>query len=499
MRLHSPARSRTLPRAHRRSSQNATPQLEPDELSRVRRWILGFATVNFDLEFGPTVESVYPYVWLSPSESDNIAFSSFPDCPQFEEGTQSHSFRLRDNTVTRHTRPGHVDRPPPIDGFLYGFSHFSQYKDTSSKRGYSQRSLVILTHHPYPALFYAVINILGPLYSQHRHAMLETACHNIANWPDPVNGASLELGFLGSVFQVNLPGNSNEQQLSDTGTSVEKLILAATAPSSLQIITILEELLSHLWSIWECVVLCEPILIYAPSPNVTSEVAWWLRDIIRPIPLSGDFRPYFTIHDQDHSDIVNKMPPKAGLIIGITNPLVERACKHWPHLLSLGCNRSQRTGHAQVREKDLAGPKPGWTTKTHNRYTSKDRALLKKVEDACHGDDRLKMEASLALRRHFGSRTNELLVPLHRYLNTLIPSLAAQSSPSMYTQRKLKPFSTKDFLTSLKANGSPLPFRSASRRSEFYSRWLRTPAFGLWLAQQEEVVEEALRDSPHRH
>ncbi|TFK46108.1 DUF1630-domain-containing protein [Heliocybe sulcata] len=504
MRPNSPVRSRTLPRTHRaRSSQNVTPQLEPDKLRKMRRWILGFATVNFDLEFGPTVESVDPYVWLSSSESENIAFSSFPDCPQFEEGSQTHSFRIRDKIVTRDTRLGHIDRPPPLDGFLYGFSYFAQNKDPSSKRGYLQRSLVILTHHPYPALFDAVIDILGPLYFQHGHAMLETACHNIANWPDPVKRASLELGFLGSVFQVDLPGNSNEQQFANTGTAIDKIgprrILAATAPSSLPFITILEESLSHVWSIWECLVLCEPILIYAPSPNVTSEAGWWLRDIIRPIPLSGDFRPYFTIHDQDHSAIVNKMPPQTGLIVGITNPLIERACTHWPHLLSLGCNRSERPGHGQTQEKSLAGPKPGWTTKTHNRYISKDRALLKKIEDACHGDDRSKMEASLALRRHFGSRTNELLVPLHRYLNTLIPPPAAQSSSSTYTQRRLKPFSTKDFLASLKANGSPLPFRSASRRSEFYSRWLRTPAFGLWLAQQEEVVEEALKGSPHRH
>lgn len=304
---------------------------------------------------------------------------------------------------------------------------------------------------------------------------------------------SLELGFLGSVFQVDLPGSSNEQQMPSSSALSDKFgphrILAATAPADPPIIVILEESLSHLWSIWECLVLCEPVLIYAPSPELTSQVAWWLRDIIRPIPLSGDFRPYFTIHDQDHSTLVNKMPPKAGLILGITNPLIERACKHWPHLLSIGCNRS-----VHAPEKGLAGPKPGWATKTHNRYVSKDRALLKKVEDARHGDVRSQIEASLALRRHFGSRTNELLVPLHRYLNTLIPPPSASTA----TPRRLKAFSTTDFLASLKAHGSPLPFRSGSRRTEFYSRWLRTPAFGLWLAQQEEVVEEALRGAP-RH
>jgi hypothetical protein len=54
------------------------------------------------------------------------------------------------------------------------------------------------------------------------------------------------------------------------------------------------------------------------------------------IPLSGDIRPYFTIHDEDYSALVNKMPPKAGLLIGVTNPFFEKLCAHWPHLLGLG-------------------------------------------------------------------------------------------------------------------------------------------------------------------
>jgi hypothetical protein len=102
------------------------------------------------------------------------------------------------------------------------------------------------------------------------------------------------------------------------------------------------------------------------------------------------------------------------------------------------------------------------------------------------------IQASLDLRRHLSSRTNTMLVPLNRYLNTLIPSPTERTSNSGC--RRLKPFSTADFFSSLKANGSPLPFKSATKRKEFYERWLKTPAFGLWLAQQEEVVHRTLQD-----
>lgn len=157
-------------------------------------------------------------------------------------------------------------------------------------------------------------------------------------------------------------------------------------------------------------------------------------------------------------------------------------------------------------------------------------------------------EASRALREHFSGRTAALLVPLNRYLNTLLPapptrsavsaappppstaalasasftsftSLAsgastsfasgpsaapspmpsptplAATAPAGYAPApagpaRLKPFSTPAFLASLSAPGAaaPLPFKSSARRREFYARWVRSPAFALWLARQEEVV-----------
>lgn len=38
----------------------------------------------------------------------------------------------------------------------------------------------------------------------------------------------------------------------------------------------------------------------------------------------------------DHSSIVNKLPPKSGTLLGVTNPFFEKSCAHWPHVLSLG-------------------------------------------------------------------------------------------------------------------------------------------------------------------
>jgi hypothetical protein len=33
---------------------------------------------------------------------------------------------------------------------------------------------------------------------------------------------------------------------------------------------------------------------------------------------------------------MNDRAPKAGLLVGVTNPFFEKTCSHWPHVLTLG-------------------------------------------------------------------------------------------------------------------------------------------------------------------
>ena len=107
--------------------------------------------------------------------------------------------------------------------------------------------------------------------------------------------------------------------------------------------------------------LCEPILVYGPTPAATCQTIWWLIDVLEPVSpefskynpfienavlidnfslnmqmgFAGDYRPYFTIHEKDFSTLVNKNAPKMGLLLGVTNPFFASMCKHWPHVLSL--------------------------------------------------------------------------------------------------------------------------------------------------------------------
>lgn len=497
------SRTRTLPLRSPKRSATGVPTLQGvtfdvENLERLRRWVLGLAIVDFDLEQGPSLTCIFPPLSLYPFEAENIAFSAFPDSTIFKEGSEIHSFRIREQAAKTNRDVSSLfdgRRAPSPDGFVYGFSHFNQEKSSASKRGYSQRCIVVLTQHPYPALFCALLNKLGPLYHSHGDPILEVASHNIAKWPSPAPGTTIELGFLGSVLHVGLPGDVDEQQLGTSEQPQPRMdqdwhLLAGSPPlAAPSAIHLFEASLSHLWSIWECLVLCEPILIFGQSPAWTSKAIWWMRDVFRPIPWAGDFRPYFTIHDREHTALVNDRRPKAGLLLGITNPFYEKACSHWPHVLTLGGKSSPQNPPTR-----FAGLEPGWKTKTHNRYTSKDRQLLQQLEAVAGGVNAKGLgEASFSLRRHFSSRSAALLVPLNRYLNTLIPRPSEVSGTT--TDLRLKSFNNANFFASLKAHGAALPFRSSTKQRVFYERWLRTPAFGLWLAKQEDVVGRTLENA----
>ncbi|GAA5847179.1 hypothetical protein JCM9279_006124 [Rhodotorula babjevae] len=405
-----------------------TFHLSPDQLALVRRWIISFALVDFDVDTGPNLDNAYPPARLPAATRANVAFSSMPEAvglphpEQLPDGGYAYHWRVPypgEDDLAR-LDPEAVDegdededearllRLPEgegADGALHGFVWFVRDKDERLRRGYSQRSLVLISHLPaLSGLFSALVSILGPLHFKHaqpggaRGGMVETACHNIASWPDPTPGATLELPFLGSVLTVSLPLPSQAQfplpaPSSSAGSSPSSAplrrtpssapiapptpaawhlsrgaahlplvtgppaILPASLPSTPLCVllfppasptstsgssssTSLGEIgpvgYSKLLLLWELVALGEPLLVWAAEPRVGAEVVEALKALIKPIPFAGDVRPYFHVHDADFTTLckAGKKPPQ-GLLVASTNPLLLSTCKHWPHVLRL--------------------------------------------------------------------------------------------------------------------------------------------------------------------
>ncbi|KAN0065594.1 hypothetical protein ACQY0O_000717 [Thecaphora frezii] len=407
--------------------------------------------------------------------------------------------------------------------YIYGYVFFRQKRDPSSRRGYFQKSLVILSHLPYVGLFGEVVSRLGPLYFEHGMTMLEAFANDVVGWPSPQPGSVLTLPLLGSILTAAIPfgqqaQNSPSGDLYTPSSSPSPLNLRSAAtmtirtrsrpqqgnrelpeplmapggpllasiPSTTLFDTFKEGLLlPDLWLLWECILLAEPILVIGPDPKVVSEAVWHMLDLIRPIPYAGDFRPYFHIHDYDFRTLVSKNKPQAGTLIGATNPFFATACSHWPHVLRVG-KAAVKVGsgfkHGSVPPTGAGaaaaaaarkvggghgagggGPDhvPGFTTK-RKRRVSKDRVLLKRL-----------MELASASTPLTPAERNEGNVAMRRYfadlterflapLNRYVASLVPASFDlaSPSEAPKIRPFNMTAFLASLKAHGTPIPLRS---------------------------------------
>ncbi|ELU40474.1 FAD/FMN-containing protein [Rhizoctonia solani AG-1 IA] len=514
-----------------------TEPLQADKLSQLNRWILSVAVVDCKLLFSTNkrladrglsrlgywacCRKVIPQHQARSSDNPNFnhrAFSSFPDTTLFDTGTQTHSFKIRLSQPIQ-TNSGELVRE---HGSLYGYASFLQRKDPTSKRGYLQ--------HIWP-------HVLCPWK---RHVTIW-----VSEYLQLVSGYGPRTYFY--AISVHFPKSDAYSKP-----------LCPRNP------------FCRSW--WKALISCghygvyplarlQITLIYFQGVFSTMRSHPRLRPftfnikhhrlVAQRFGTTGDIRPYFHIHDRDFPLLITKNAPRPGLIIGVTNPYFENVCKHWPHILSVGASErvprhSTASRHSAALASQTLGPTPGYHT-NHNRYISKDRALLKRLEAAIkegpvareYTDASIdlgllvpntELQMEMILRQHFAQRSQQLLAPLNRYFSNLLPKPTNYSpSPSLHAPSpapsfnvlspgssvapspavrplttspappsvvlsdvRVKPFNSKDFFASLKTHGAQLPFRSASKQKEFYERWLKSPAFGAWISGRVDAAQNVL-------
>lgn len=506
------------------SEDSVQPEPLSDEaLGALQRWMLSIACVHFDLELGPDVECMYPPLGISKEEKDNIAFSSFPDTHVFSDGDLVFSWRVREvpldasnasppasskpapprrspsvresmtrsvSWLRRSRNEAVVDASPRLHSrstsYLYGYTYFLQRRDTSRRRGYFQKSLVILSHLPYVGLFHQVIARLGPAFFEHGMVVLESFVHDVIRWPSPEPGLTLSVSVLGTLLHASLP-HGLEAQNGDgmqSGTSASLPILASVPSTPL--IQVFYELLPDLWRLWECMLTAEPILIVGRDPRTTSDAVWHLVDLIRPVPVAGDFRPFFHIHDYDFRAFVTRATPPTGVVLGATNPFFLQTCATWPHIVQLG--RGDKPAHQGV-SRDTPTAR---IVSSSKRRVNKDTTLLKQLLQWRDSPSQLE-HANAVLRRYFSDLTERFLAPLHQHMATLIPASFDLTSPAEVPP--IKSFHRETFLQWLKSHPGPLRMRQRSLspasvlRHSLYSDFLQSPNFAVWLHGRVEAAQ----------
>jgi hypothetical protein len=206
--------------------------------------------------------------------------------------------------------------------------YFRQVKDRTARRGYFQKSLVILTKYPFINLFYEIISIVAPRYFDDGEEMFIQACKDFDKFPKLVTDEFLNLKILdvnittiinckneqnGSPTNefnlVSIQNKFQEPDKKDENSENQKpVLIKLTVPfiHSMNIYNSLLPIISHVQLIWELVITCEPIIVMASTPDVCSDVVQSLVSIINPLHYSSDFRPFFTIHDSEFKEYTTK-------------------------------------------------------------------------------------------------------------------------------------------------------------------------------------------------
>ncbi|XP_077987090.1 protein DENND6A-like isoform X2 [Glandiceps talaboti] len=432
------------------------------------------------------MEVIYPgHVKLSEKEKMNICYLSFPDSNSGCMGDTQFNFRIRQHmsavnrkSATLSTRNAYERRPIMLQGenaYYHGFVYFRQVRDKTSRRGYFQKSVVLITKVPYIKLFAQLVEIIAPEYFDNGEPCLEAACHDIDQWPAPTPGETLHLPTMGVVLQVRIPA---KQEKSSQSQPKKALLSPGSAPpiiipsvNEVEVFRWFQPVLPHIQLLWELVITNEPIVVMAPSPTICSDTVQALVSMLSPLKYTSDYRPYFTIHDSEFKEYTTRTQAPPSVVLGVTNPFFAKTLQHWPHIIRIG---------------DM-GPVGVYTR--YKSFLNKDKSILKRLQKGIQNKRPIEVQDAM-LRRHLLELTQSFMIPLERYVASLMP-LQRNISPWKHPPR-LKPFDPEEFVRTLDHSGPQLTSGLTGDWIGLYRRFFKSTNFDCWLRSRQQEVNQKL-------
>uniref|UniRef100_A0A672GRQ6 UDENN domain-containing protein n=1 Tax=Salarias fasciatus TaxID=181472 RepID=A0A672GRQ6_SALFA len=466
--------------------------------TRFSAWLECVCVVTFDLELGQAIEVLFPVVCV---QKTSICYLSFPDSYSGCLGDTQFSFRLRQSVGRRasRSRDDVYNREAPVTlqsetSHFFGYVYFRQVKDVSVKRGYFQKSLVLVSRLPYTHLFHSLLQIIAPEFFEKLEPCLEAVCNEIDQWPSPEPGLTVNLPVMGVVLQVRIPSKSDKP-----GGSPVRQTNLLPAPTllptihELDLFRCFQSVLVHLQMLWELTLLGEPLVVMAPSPTVSSETVLALIGSISPLKFCCDFRPYFTIHDSEFREYTTRTQAPPSVVLGVTNPFFIKTFQNWPHIVRLAEVRMAGDLPKQVKVKKLSklktlDTKPGIYT-AYKTFLHKDKILIKRLLKGIQRKRPSEAQSAI-LRRHLLELTQSFIIPLERYMASLMP--LQRSVTPWKTPPQIRPFSQDEFMATLEHAGPQLTSLLKGDWMGLYRKFFRSPNFDGWYRHRHKEMTQKL-------
>uniref|UniRef100_A0A8D0AXG4 DENN/MADD domain containing 6Aa n=1 Tax=Sander lucioperca TaxID=283035 RepID=A0A8D0AXG4_SANLU len=472
---------------------------------RFSTWLHCICVVGFDLELGQAVEVIYPHhSKLSEKEKTSICYLSFPDSNSGCLGDTQFCFRFRQGSNRKSSLGCFLettdrDAPPCLkreQGHYYGYVYFRQVRDKSLKRGYFQKSLVLISKMPYVTFFHSLLKIMAPEYFEKQEPCLEAACNDIDRWPTPHPGRILTLPIMGVVIKVRIPTSYDKpgtSQLVQSAQSDSQVSIVLPTIHEVDLFRCFYPVFFHIQMLWELVLLGEALVVMAPSPAESSDTVLALVSCISPLRYCSDFRPYFTIHDSEFKEYTTRTQAPPSVILGVTNPFFAKTLQHWPHIIRIGDMKQAGEMAKQMKVKKLKNlktldSKPGVYT-AYKPYLNKDEEIIKQLQKGVQ-QKRPSAAQNAILRRYFLELTQSFIIPLERYVASLMPlqkSISPWKSPP-----QLRPFIQQDFMKTLEKAGPQLTSRLKGDWIGLYRHFLKSPNFDGWFRNRRREMTQKL-------
>lgn len=478
-----------------------------DRFVNLNHWVCCICIVTFDLELGQALETIYPSSYqLSDSEKSNICYLAFPDSNSGCMGDTQYHIKLRcsgpgdGGTSLQHSRD-HIGAPlvlTPDDSHYYGFVYFRQVKDTDIKRGYFQKSVVLLTRLPYITFFTFLVEKLAPDYFRNGIPSLEAACHNINKWPPPRPGQLLQLPLMGQLIYVRIPLKTDKPETANINMpdTVGKSPAMVVIPSvhELNLYQSLNPVLPHFETVWELVLINEPIVVMSSSPTLCANAVQALISLIHPLKYCSDYRPFFTIHDTEFKHYTTRTQAPPQVVLGVTNPFFSKTLEHWPNIIRI-TDQSIDEGKSMTSRRNTSSQggdsKAGISTK-HKPHLSKNKLFGKLLHTKGVTGGKRPLEVQNAMiRRHALELTTNFIIPLERYLASLMP-LKRDVSP-WRPPPTLKEFDEEQFIKMVEGAGPHMTAGIRGNWGPLYKKFLQSPNFIGWYRVRREEANQKLR------
>ncbi|XP_017065974.1 protein DENND6B isoform X2 [Drosophila eugracilis] len=523
---------------------NSNSQPSTSDWVNFSQWMHCFCVVTFDLNLGQALEHVYPPQFMpSDQEVSNICYMAFPDSNSGCMGDTKFHMRLR-CTSRRESLAGYNAECSPSlrqdASHYWGFVYFRQKRDANLPRGYFQKSFIIITRLPFFNLYYDILSQLAPRYFEEGTDVLRLASEQInRQWPGLRVGKPLQLPLLECSYQICIPrtSSSRKSNADGSGNSGEFPTTVAVCPAAkvlpsvneIELFRSLEFVMEQLYTLWELVITAEPIVVVGTSPADCSHMVQTLLALIAPLEYCAEARPYFTIHDSEFREFTQECTSKTTLpscILGVTNPFFVKLLKDWPHMLRLVDNQNmQQQQHllmGQKHARNIAsatsfsssaelssrpiksstglngssnnGSGDASSSGLHSKYRpylKKDKALIKKVLLGMKTKRPEHVQTAL-IRRHLLELTQSFMIPLERYMASLMP-LQKDISP-FKSAPNASSFKLEDFLATLETAGPQLTSPLKGDWKGLYRRFFRSPNFRGWYEARHRELQLTLQD-----